>query len=185
MRLPGGDFTLNGQDSVMYDGTLSQVQAIQNVASARVWGVQADVELSISPDVQLNSNISFQEGEEQNPNGPNEPLRHVAPTFGSTHLVIDPGNFTVDIYADYNGEIPFSDLAPSERGKPHLYANDDNGNPYAPSWYTVNIKSSYEISENISVNLGLENITDQRYRPYSSGISAPGRNIIFGLRGSL
>ena len=179
------DFTLNGQDSVMYDGTLSQVQAIQNVASARVWGVQADVEISITPNVQLNSNISFQEGEEQNPNGTNEPLRHVAPTFGSTHLIFDPGDFKVDLYADYNGEIPFSDLAPSERGKPHLYASDGNGNPYAPSWYTINIKSSYEVSESISLNLGLENITDQRYRPYSSGISAAGRNVIFGIRGNI
>ncbi|TYP92016.1 hemoglobin/transferrin/lactoferrin receptor protein [Fodinibius salinus] len=179
------DFTVNGQDSVVYDGTLSQVQAIQNVASAKVWGAQASMELQISPSLNLSSDISLQKGEEDGPNGTTVPVRHVAPTFGSTHLTYEPGNLTIDAYADYNGEIPFSDLAPSEKGKPHLYALNSNGNPYSPSWYTLNLKSSYNISDNISLNFGVENITNQRYRPYSSGIAAPGRNIIFGIRGHI
>lgn len=179
------DFTLNGQDSVMYDGTLSQVQAIQNVASARVWGLQARLEYQISPALELSSHINFQEGEEEDDDGNQVPVRHVAPTFGSTHLTYEPGDLTLDFYADYNGEIPYSDLAPSEKGKPHLYALNASGNPYAPSWYTLNAKALYRISNNITLNLGLENITSQRYRPYSSGIAAPGRNIIFGIRGHL
>jgi hemoglobin/transferrin/lactoferrin receptor protein len=31
----------------------------------------------------------------------------------------------------------------------------------------------------------LENITDIRYRPYSSGISAAGRNLILSLRAQI
>ncbi|MDZ7680495.1 MAG: TonB-dependent receptor [Fodinibius sp.] len=179
------DFTLNGQDSVMYDGTLSQVQAIQNVSSATVRGLQASIEYQVSPTLNLSSDISIQEGEETSESGGDVPLRHVAPTFGSTHLTYKPGDLTVDIYADYNGEISYSNLAPSERGKPHLYASNSAGNPYSPSWYTLNLKSSYRLSEKITLNFGLENITNQRYRTYSSGISAPGRNVIFGIRGNI
>lgn len=179
------DFTLGGRDSVMYDGTLSQVQAIQNVASARVYGIQASMEYQITPALNLSSHINFQEGEEEGENGRDVPVRHVAPTFGSTHLTYEPGSWKLDFYADYNGEIPYSDLAPSERGKPHLYALNANNNPYAPSWYTLNAKVLYRISDTVTLNFGLENITDQRYRPYSSGIAAPGRNVIFGIRGHL
>lgn len=179
------DYTLGGRDSVMYDGTLSQVQAIQNVVSAEVWGVQTSMEYQISPTLNLSSHINFQEGEEEGENGEKVPVRHVAPTFGSTHLTYEPGKLKVDVYADYNGEIPYSDLAPSEKGKPHLYASNASGNPYAPSWYTFNVKALYSISENIMLNFGLENITNQRYRPYSSGIAAPGRNVIFGIRGHI
>ena len=179
------DFALNGQDSVMYDGTLSQVQAIQNVSSATVRGLQASIEYQVSPSLNLSSHLSLQEGEEESEDGPDEPLRHVAPTFGSTHITYEPGNLTVDVYADYNGEIANDDLAPSERGKPHLYAQNSAGNPYSPSWYTLNLKSSYQVSEQITLNFGVENITNQRYRPYSSGISAPGRNVIFGIRGNI
>jgi hemoglobin/transferrin/lactoferrin receptor protein len=35
------------------------------------------------------------------------------------------------------------------------------------------------------VNTGVENILDYRYRPYSSGIVAPGRNFIVSFRVSL
>ncbi len=177
------DFTLNGQDSVMYDGTLSQVQAIQNVSSATVRGVQASMELQISPALNLTSNINIQDGEEEGQNGQKVPVRHVAPTFGSTHLTYEPGDLKIDVYADYNGEIPYSDLAPSEKGKPHLYARNANGNPHSPGWYTLNLKTMYQLSEQITLNFGLENITDQRYRTYSSGIAANGRNVIFGIRG--
>jgi hemoglobin/transferrin/lactoferrin receptor protein len=34
----------------------------------------------------------------------------------------------------------------------------------------------------VVVNAGIENILDNRYRPYSSGIVAPGRNFIISLR---
>jgi hemoglobin/transferrin/lactoferrin receptor protein len=63
-----------------------------------------------------------------------------------------------------------------------MYALDADGNPYSPSWYTLNFKALYQITQNFSVSAGVENITDQRYRPYSSGISAPGRNFIIALR---
>jgi len=177
------DFTLNGQESVNFDGTLSQVQAIQNASEAWVWGLQAGVELQFSDAINLSSRINIQEGEEEDENGNNEPLRHVAPTFGTTHLTFDfDKGFTVDVYADYSGEIPFSDLAPSERGKPHLYAIDENGNPYSPGWYTLNVKGNIKVGDNTTISAGVENITDQRYRTYSSGIAAPGINAIVGVR---
>ncbi|HMO40105.1 MAG TPA: TonB-dependent receptor, partial [Saprospiraceae bacterium] len=34
----------------------------------------------------------------------------------------------------------------------------------------------------LQLNVGVENLTDLRYRPYSSGITAPGRNLILALR---
>ncbi|WP_368662464.1 hypothetical protein [Zobellia laminariae] len=82
---------------------------------------------------------------------------------------------------NYNGEIPFYDLATSERSKEYIYATDVHGNPYSPSWYTLNIRSQYEVTSALKVSLNLENFTDQRYRSYSSGISAPGINLVLGL----
>jgi hemoglobin/transferrin/lactoferrin receptor protein len=40
----------------------------------------------------------------------------------------------------------------------------------------------YQFAENFSVSGGVENITDQRYRPYRSGIVAGGRNFVLALR---
>ena len=89
------------------------------------------------------------------------------------------------MYVDYSGERSFEDLPVEEQSKTEIYAIDDNGNPYAPGWYTLNFKANYRLTELLSVNAGLENITDRRYRPYSSGISGAGRNFILALRAQL
>lgn len=180
------DFTLNGQDSVLFDGSLSQVQAIQNASEAWVWGIQGGFEWQISPSIGLSTRINFQEGEEQDDEGNKFPLRHVAPLFGTTHLTYSSGKklFSVDAYIEYNGKISFRELAPSERGKPHLYAVDENGDPFSPAWYTINLKASYQITESTQITAGLENMTNQLYRPYSSGIAAPGINGVAAIRTS-
>jgi hemoglobin/transferrin/lactoferrin receptor protein len=51
------------------------------------------------------------------------------------------------------------------------------------AWSTLNIYTSYAY-KNIEVSLALENIFDKHYRLFASGVSAPGRNLIFSLRGS-
>ena len=103
------NFTLNGRDSIVYNGELSQVQAIQNAAQARVYGLQAGVEINLLKGFRLSSQFTYQKGEEELDNG-------------TTSL-------------DY-----------------------------------------------LSINAGLENLTDQRYRPYSSGLVGPGRNLILSVR---
>jgi hemoglobin/transferrin/lactoferrin receptor protein len=82
----------------------------------------------------------------------------------------------------YNAKRQYEDLPVGEQGKPFLYALDDNGNPYSPSWYTLNLKSSIQLTDVFAASVGLENITDQRYRPYSSGIAGASRNVILSLR---
>ena len=82
---------------------------------------------------------------------------------------------------NYNGELGFDDLALSERNKPFIYATDANGLPFSPSWYTLNFRSQYQITNALKSTVSLENITDQRYRTYSSGIVAPGANLVLGL----
>ena len=83
------------------------------------------------------------------------------------------------------GQKTFDQLPPEEQAKDYLYAKDGDGKPYSPSWTIYNVKGMYKISKNLVALLGLENITDVRYRPYSSGICAPGRNLVVSLRASI
>lgn len=46
-------FTFNGQDSIVYAGELSRVEAIQNAAKATVYGFQAAVEARLIPHLLL------------------------------------------------------------------------------------------------------------------------------------
>jgi hemoglobin/transferrin/lactoferrin receptor protein len=176
------NFALNGQDSIVYDGALSQVQAIQNAANAHVYGIQAGIELKLPAGLTLSSRFNFQKGEEELDDGSTAPLRHAGPWFGATHLIYRRDRLKADFYGVYNGEISYEDLAPEEQGKPQIYAIDANGNPYSPSWHTLNLKVQYQLADLLMLSAGVENMTDQRYRPYSSGIVASGRNFIAALK---
>ena len=173
------DFTFNGQDSLIYDGQMSKVQALVNVGSAYLYGFNSKLFVDFNQNWSLTSTFNFVTGEDEE----EQTLRHVSPVFGSTHILYKHNRLKLDLFAFYSGGFDFEELAPDEKAKPHLYAVDENGLPYSPSWYTVNLKSSWQLSSYIQLNFGIENILDKRYRTYSSGIAAPGRNFILGLRG--
>ncbi|MBK7083488.1 MAG: TonB-dependent receptor [Flavobacteriales bacterium] len=178
-------YELNGQDSIMYDGELSRVDAIQNAAQATVLGFLIAVDAKLGLGIGLDARYNWQDGVEQDDdNIIDVPLRHCPPAFGSAGLSWERKKIRLRLYADFSAGFTFDDLAPSEQAKTPIYALDDNGDPYAPSWYTLNFKGSYQIMKALQVTAGVENITDQRYRPYSSGITAPGRNFLLALRAS-
>ena len=179
------DFTLNGMDSIYYYGELSKVQAIQNAGNAYIWGVELSLNLNFAEHFTLRSIFNYQKGKEEDDGGDTVPLRHAAPWFGKTEFIFRKDRIEANLYAIYNGEISNADLAPSENEKDYLYAKDRNGDVYCPSWYTLNLKLSCQLYDNFEVYVGIENITDQRYRPYSSGISAAGRNFIGSIRFNL
>ncbi|WP_282134720.1 TonB-dependent receptor plug domain-containing protein [Seonamhaeicola maritimus] len=178
------DYTLNGENQIMYDGELSNIQAIQNASKAWIYGFEIGLKMSIANHLDLKSQYSIIGGSEEA--GDIEvPIRHVSPNFGNAHLIWSNNSFKMDAFINYNGELSFNELAPSEIGKDYLYALDSNGNPYSPSWYTLNLRSQYRLNNSTTITATLENITNQRYKTYSSGIAAPGRNFILSLKFSL
>ena len=178
------NFTLNGESEILYDGELSTVQAIQNASKEYIYGFEAGVEIIFSKNLKLRSQYNIIGGIEED-NDLEVPVRHIAPNFGRTHLIWNFKKITLNAFAVYNDELAFNDLAPSEISKDYIYAKDKNGNPYSPSWYTLNFRAQYKINDNFLLTTSLENITDQRYRPYSSGISGAGRNLIVAIKYSL
>jgi hemoglobin/transferrin/lactoferrin receptor protein len=175
-------FSINGQDSILYDGELSQVQAVQNAAQARVWGIEARMEARFGKGFDFQSSLSYQKGEEELDDGSVSPSRHAAPLFGRTAFGFRRGPLRLEVYSLYSAERSFDDMPLEEISKDYLYASDAEGRPYSPAWATINFKMQYQFSRQLSAQVGVENLSDERYRPYSSGLAAAGRNFIFGLR---
>ena len=172
------DFSLDGESQILYQGELSTIQAIQNASRAQVYGFEAGIDIAFSKELKLNSQYNITRGFAQDQQGTKEALRHAPPAYGNTRLIYNKAKLTLAAFAEYNGQFDFEDLAPSQQNNAFLYAADQNGNPYAPKWYTLNFSAQYKYSKSLQLNATLENITDKRYRPYSSGLSAPGRNLI-------
>lgn len=178
------DYSLNGATEIIYDGELSNVQAIQNASKAWIYGFEVGMLLNLTKTLKLTSQYNIIGGTEEK-ESVEVPIRHVAPSFGNTHLIWNYKQLKVDVFANYNGELSFNQLATSEIEKDYLYAKDVNGNPYSPKWSTLNVRTQYLLNRFTTFSASIENITDQRYKTYSSGITAAGRNFILALKYSL
>ena len=168
------DFTFNNNSTITYDGVESNVQALVNVGDAYIFGYSLNVRADITSYLSLFSSLSNNRGQDKIEN---VPLRHTTPLFGQTSFIFNLKKIKAELFARYNGRKSKKDFAPSELNKAYLYTVDGS-----PSWMTLNFRSSYQLTSNLSMSAAVENIFDVHYRPYSSGISAPGRNVIFSVK---
>ncbi|RYZ27434.1 MAG: TonB-dependent receptor, partial [Chitinophagaceae bacterium] len=172
-------FEFGGEDSITYNGTRVKVFANQNVNKAYVYGVNSNLTVDFLKGFRLYSTINYTYGRLQ-PHGATEvPLDHITPVYGKTSLSYTHKLITAEFYGIYNGWKKIADYNPSGEDNAQ-YATPDG----TPSWYTLNVKTTFTPQKNISIQLGVENILDRNYRYFASGFSAPGRNFIIALRSS-
>lgn len=174
-------FQLSGRDSILYDGNMSRVFALQNAAFVRILGLQANLEWKINSQWTFTSTLNIQQGREEMDDRSSSPSRHAPPTYGLSRLNYKKNKWQLSFHSQYSAGFSFERLPLEERGKPELYASDENGNPYSPSWTIWGISSQYDLKTWLALNCGLENLGNIRYRPYSSGIAGPGRNFFFSI----
>jgi len=170
-------FAYNGQDSITIDGVRFQTLAPKNAGNAYVCGFQGTLLAQVTNSFSILSNLSYTYGFDVS-NG--APLDHIPPVYGMTSFRLEMKKIKGDFYVMYNGWKRISQYRDS---------GEDN-RQYAtslgmPSWYTLNLKISYQIMKFVNVELGMENILDENYRKFASGISSPGRNLIVALRVNL
>ena len=172
-------FEVHGTSEMYYDGDISEIQAIQNASQSWIYGFEAGLKIRFSKALKFTTQYSYVNGVQEETPGIELPVRHVAPIFGNAHLIWKYNKFQIDGFLNYNGELRGSDI--SAELADSLFALDVQGNPYAPSWYTLNLRMQFDFNESLSAVGTIENITNQRYRTFSSGISAPGTNLICAI----
>ena len=168
------DFSFNGMDSIIYEGVLSRVQANQNAKEAILTGFNINMLWQIMKPLSLKATMTYIYAQEI---VSNTPLDHIPPTFGRVELTYKKKNLKLQAYSLFNGAKTLDRYSPS--GEDNFKFATSEG---MPAWYTLNLKSSYQAGKHFQFQLGLENILDQHYRLFASGISSPGRNLIATLR---
>lgn len=172
-------FLLNGQSTVIYDGEPTQVVANQNKAKAYIYGLNATVTVKLMPRTTLYSTINYTYGRYFNA-GTEVPLNHIPPVFGKTSIMYNHKKFEGEFYVMYNSWKREKDYSPL--GEDNIRYATPLG---MPAWYTLNLRTGYQLNKNLRFQLALENILDQSYRIFSSGVHMPGRNLVLSIRGTL
>ena len=167
------NYSYQGFDSIYFDGEMSRVQAMVNTSSGRIYGGNIQMEWVVIPNLEFSTSYTITRGRDSH----HRPLRHTTPDFGFLALDYRFKQFQSKLSYRFSGKRSFEDLPLSEQQKTHLYTSDGS-----LAWQTLNLSAAYHFSKTFTLTAGVENILDQHYRPYSSGISAPGRNYVMAFK---
>ncbi len=164
----------NGQDSIVWGGLQTAVQTSSNAGEAHVYGMQGNILLQLTEKVSFSSNLTYTYGRLKTGN---LPMDHIPPVFGMTSFKFETKKFKAEFYSRYNGWKRINDY--SNSGEDNLQQATVDG---TPSWYTLNIRTAYQLNKVLNIQLGMENIQDSYYRNFASGISASGRNVVVAVK---
>ena len=168
------DYSLYGQDSILYDGEMARVQTNSNATNAFIVGGSGELRLSITPSFSLKSSITYTFGEDLTNSAP---LGHIPPLFGQTSMNLERRKWHISLYSVYHGAKQAVDYSPS--GEDNLAEATADG---APNWFTINLKTIVRVDERVQIQGAITNMLDRHYKQFSSGISAPGRSFSITLR---
>lgn len=174
-------YTINGQDSFFYAGQMTRIFRMENTAQGFVRGAFLGFKVKIVKDLYGDFYYAGTYGRYQaTKNAKWVPLDHVAPDHGRVGIRYSVKRLKSEAYMLFNGWKQAKNYSPS---------GEDNANQAplgrTPSWQTYNLRGSYSVKDRYFFTLAVENILDLNYRVFSSGINAPGRNIIASIRVSL
>lgn len=169
-------YMFNGQDSVLYDGTMSAVFANQNKNSAYITGFTTKLDIRCCKNFLISGQAAYTYGRIRTDSA-DAPLDHISPFMARAEVQYTYKKFGADFFVVYNGWKRIADY----------YLNGEDNEQYAttegmPAWLTANIRASYKLHKYVTAQVGVDNIFDTQYRVFASGINAPGRNIFVTLR---
>ena len=168
--------TFNNQDSIVFDGQLSQVRTTTNAGEAYVYGFEGMISGKLSEHFNLIGTVNYTKGRIKTDTIP-YPLDHIPPVFGKFSLSYTVKKFNTEFFVNYSGWKRLEDY--NFIGEDNYAYATENG---MPSWYTLNLRLNYVFNKDASLQVACENILDHNYRNFASNISAPGRNFIATLR---
>lgn len=193
--LPNGDaFFLDRGDTLF-------VQTNTNASSARLWGLSLRGQYAYER-WQLSGQLHYTYGRRPfkltDGRQLDVPLDHIPPMYGLIQLAYEQSSWNISVQYRFQIRKKLEDYAVSgivvaSDGQLILDRTGSSDNleqtPIDPvsgvfsgtyGWGIVNLQCSKQIQSVYRVQLQLENLFDLHYRTFSSGISAPGRQLVLG-----
>lgn len=176
-----GQSQINGEDSIDFDGIRTPVFQMLNTAGGYITGFYFAGKAKISGNLYADFNYTSTFGRYRAmENGVWQPIDHVAPDHGRVGLRWATRSWQCEAFMLFNGRKVAREYSPSGEDNPQYAPGRQT-----PSWQTYNFRASWQVDRRLTGVLAVENIFDLHYRTFSSGTSAPGRNLILSLKVSL
>jgi len=175
------DTTTPDQATIRYNGEEVETYANNNLGNRYLYGGSLDGYYSLNTFLALRGNFSFIQAVKSEKYGP---LPSISPAFGRIFIEYQKSNWLSYLSFEFsdNKNIEAYSIG-GEDGLEETPLLSENPLLYAgtPAWSELSWLAQYRWKKNTSFRIALENILDTHYRPFASGISAPGRNLKLGV----
>ncbi len=174
--------SFNGQDSILYDGELSEVTMNVNAKEAYIYGFNMYLNADITENFSITNTINYTYGRIK-ADPVDMPLDHISPVFGKSSFNLRIKQFRGEFFVMYSAAKISQDY--NLQGEDNHVNSADPIKGYTPAWATLNLRTAFQFSKHIQLQVALENMLDQNYRVFASNIGSPGRNLSITLRANM
>jgi len=175
------DTTTPDQATIRYNGEEVETYANNNLGNRYLYGGSLDGYYSLNTFLALRGNLSFIQAVKSEKYGP---LPSISPAFGRIFIEYQKSNWLSYLSFEFsdNKNIEAYSIG-GEDGLEETPLLSENPLLYAgtPAWSELSWLAQYRWKKSTSFRIALENILDTHYRPFASGISAPGINLKLGV----
>ena len=175
------DTTTPDQATIRYNGEEVETYANNNLGNRYLYGGSLDGYYSLNTFLALRGNLSFIQAVKSEKYGP---LPSISPAFGRIFIEYQKSNWLSYLSFEFsdNKNIEAYSIG-GEDGLEETPLLSENPLLYAgtPPWSELSWLAQYRWKKSTLFRIALENILDTHYRPFASGISAPGRNLKLGV----
>ncbi len=178
------DQTTLAPATVEFSNDIVTTQANTNIGNGRIYGLSFEGGLKLLEGLDLNGNFTYTRAAQNEMIGA---LPSILPFYGGAVLHYKKDAFNLNLNYTFNSQKNPEDYSSGgEDGleETPLLATVDNQAVFAgtPKWSIFSLRGNYQLNKSVLLNAAVENIFDLHYRAFASGISAPGRSLILGIR---
>ena len=179
------DFVYNTDGSIKqveFDGEFGNAVSNQNKGNAYIFGYTINYLGKLSKTVKTSGFITYTKGRTYDTE---EPMSSIPPLFGQFEVNYKKNKAEIGFALKFNSKKDIADFNFTEGIDNHDLTpivdanttNDVNKFYGSPSWITIGLSGSYFINKNFTAQVRIDNLYNQHYIEFASGISSPGRNL--------
>lgn len=183
------DFVYNADGSIKqveFDGEFGNAVSNQNKGNAYNFGYTLNYLGKISNTINTSGFVTYTKGRTYDTE---EPMSSIPPLFGQFEINYAKEKIELGAVFRFNNKKDITDFNFTEGIDNHELTpivnanatNDVNKFYGTPSWMTFGVNGSYNVNKNFSLQARLDNILDEHYIEFASGVSSPGRNLSVSL----
>jgi iron complex outermembrane receptor protein/hemoglobin/transferrin/lactoferrin receptor protein len=177
--------TFNGMEEIEGLRVLTPMNASRSVLVGAELGVRRRFEHGLFAGVSGYGTYGETERPDAEGNDVTEPASKIPPPIGALEVGFEPDASFYWVQGVFSFQLDQPRLSENDKADVRICEEGPERCDEEPGHVDLTLRAGLRLDEYLAFMLALENVFDAGYKTFASGAYAPGRNLVFSLRGSI